>query len=331
MKWCSLKILFYMHYVYGRIRLAVKSILKDRFDESEMEKFTGCYEPYLWLPKNVKLINSFISHDEVKPYYINRLIENIIISCIITHYNLVKFGGYVVNRINIKNVLEDVQELVFDDVERMYGKGTNDRSILTAYNVCMKWKNNFFIKYIALYKEFKKHWNDGNPDEWITSRFEHGYFYKKRNKRHEKEGSKRTDWSWLDDKNSEELAREIIRRDIHYSPSMKEALKKRHIPVKSIKSEIIRINEEDKTFIIDCAIKRWFETMDDAKRNNFITAWKQVTGKQMTVDTFRLLAINAYGYREEWFSFYNCVNLKPIQSTLEGLSAQTTSNRQRVY
>jgi hypothetical protein len=315
-----------MHYVYGRIRLAVKSILKDKFDESEMEKFTGCYEPYLWLPKNVRLIDSFISHKEVKPYYINRLIENIVISCIITHYNLVKFGGYVINRIDIKNVQEDIQTIIFDDIESIYGNGTDDKSIKTIYNVCMKWKKNFLNRYIRLYHEFNLHWHDGNPDEWITSRFEHGYFYKKRAKRHEKPDSKRTDWSWLDNKNSEEIAREIIRRGMHHTRKLELAFQKRHISMTVIKSEITRINEEDKNFVIDCAIKKWFETMDCDTKERFIIDYEHVLDKEMTADTFRYLCINAYHYDTQWFQFFNCVNLEPIRSTLEGLSAQTTSN-----
>lgn len=312
-----------MHYIYGRIRLAVKSILKDKFTETEMNKFIGCYEPYLWIPHNSCMIETLVQHDKVNTYYINRLIERLILSCIITHYNLIKFGGYSVDRIDINKVREDIQVLIFDDIERIYGNGTSDTEIKKSYETCMTWKNNFFNRYIYLYDNFKKHWNDGNPDEWITSRFEHGYFYKKRAKRHEKLGSKRTDWSWLDDKNSEELAREIIRRDMHYDTKIKEAFKKRHISMTAIKNEITRINEEDKTFVIDCAIKRWFETMNDDTKERFIIDYKHVLNKEMTVDTFRHLCINAYHYDTQWFQFFNCVNLESIKSTLEELSAQT--------
>lgn len=318
-----------MNYVYGRIRLAVKSILKDKFTESEMTKFVGCYEPDLWLPRGSCIVKQFLGHKETNTQYISRLIENIIISCIITHYNLVKLGGYNVNRIDINKVLEDIQAIIFDDIESIYGNGTDDKSIKTIYNVCMKWKKNFLNKYIWLYHEFNMHWHDGNPDEWITSRFEHGYFYKKRGKRHEKPGSKRTDWSWLDNKNSEEIAREIIRIgmhntigvDKHYTRKLELAFQKRHISMTAVKNEIIRINEEDKNFVIDCAIKKWFETMNDDTKERFIIDYKHVLNKEMTVDTFRLLVIRVYCYNEEWFRYYNCVNLEPIRTTLEGLSA----------
>lgn len=310
-----------MNYVYGRIRLAVKSTLKDKFTESEMNKFIGCYETDLWLPRGSCIVKQFLGHKETNTQYISRLIENIVISCIITHYNLVKFGGYNVNRIDINKVLEDIQTIIFDDIEHIYGNGTNDKSIKTIYNVCMKWKKNFLNRYIWLYHEFNLHWHDGNPDEWITSRFEHGYFYKKRGKRHEKPGSKRTDWSWLDNKNSEEIAREIIRRDMHYNTKIKEAFKKRHISMTTIKKEIIRINKEDRNFVINCAIIRWFEAMNDDTKERFIIDYKHVLNKEMTLDNFRYLCINAYHYDTQWFQFFNCINLKPIQSTLEGLSA----------
>ena len=318
-----------MNYVYGRIRLAVKSIMKDKFTESEMTKFVGCYEPDLWLPRGSCIVKQFLGHKITKTEYISRLIENIVISCIITHYNLVKFGGYRINRIDINKVLEDIQTIVFDDIERIYGNGTDDKSIQSIYNVCMRWKKNFLNRYIWLYHEFNMHWHDGNPDEWITSRFEHGYYYKKRAKRHEKPDSKRTDWSWLDNKNSEEIAREIIRIGTHdiigtdkrYTRKLELAFQKRHISMTAVKNEITRINEEDKNFVINCAIKRWFETMNADVKERFLTDYRNVLKKEMTVDTFRYSCINAYHYDMQWFQFFNCVNLEPIRSALEGLSA----------
>lgn len=303
--------------------------MKDKFTESEMTKFVGCYEPDLWLPRGSCIVKQFLGHKITKVQYISRLIENIIISCFVTHYNLIKFGGYRINRIDINKVLEDVQTIIFDDIESIYGNGTDDKSIKTVYNACMRWKKNFLNRYIWLHHEFNLHWHDGNPDEWITSRFEHGYYYKKRAKRHEKPDSKRTDWSWLNDKNSEEVAREIIRIGTHdvigidkrYTRKLELAFQKRHISMTAVKKEIARINEEDKNFVFNCAIKRWFETMNADTKERFIINYRSVVNKEMTVDTFRHLCINAYNYDMQWFQFFNCVNLEPIRSTLEGLSA----------
>ena len=317
-----------MHYIYGSNRLAIKSIFKDKDIEQEMLKFKGSFEPHLYIPKNISDIEDNIHSGKLNITVIRNTAINMIIACNITYHNLLIFGHYKLEMIDPMKVKDDINMTLFKPIYSIYGNGTNNLELVKLKEFCDKFNMNFLNYYFMSVDLLNKNMDGNIPNEIIRRRFTKGYFYKVRKRRQEREKvlktgepSKRTDWSWLNDKNSEEIAREIIRRDMHHTRKLELAFQKRHISITAVKNEIIRINEEDKEFIIDCAIMRWFETMNDNKRNDFITAWKQVTSKQMTTDTFRLMTINAYGYKEEWFKYYNCVNLKPIQSTLEGLSA----------
>jgi hypothetical protein len=308
-----------MNYIYGSNKLAVKSILKDEYADEEMDKFVGAYEPHIWLPKNRAIMDAYLSHQNIDLKYIDLFIDRIVISCLITHYNLINFGGYKLDRIDIKKVLEDLETMLFSHITCIYGNGTSDSDIIKTYRHCNNIKKNFFKVYISIYHKFTEHWNNGKPDNVITDLFPEGYFYRKRAKRHEKSGSKRTDWSWLDNSNNEDIAREIIRRNIKFERTTEKAFQKRQLSIKDIKKEITRINEEDIPFVYDCAISNWFNSMTTEQKNFIINSVNNVMNKIMSKDDFRRIAF-AYGYKEEWFNFFNCVNLKPIQTLIEEAS-----------
>jgi hypothetical protein len=294
-----------MNYVYGRIRLAVKSVMKEQFKESEMNKFIGCYEPYLWLPKNANLLQPFMSSNSINTYFIGRFIDNIVISCLITHYNLIIYGRYNLNRVDINRVLEDLETMIFKDVKYLYESYPGDTEISKLYDYCNSYRRGFYYNYIRLYDEFMQHWNNGKPDEWITSRFKLGYYYKQRRERHEKEGSKRTDWSWLNNLSSMDIAKEIIRRDIHHDRKLEKAFQKRNISITAIKNEINRINDEDKNFVIDCAIDRWF----NANNTETVRMYINYYYNGMMDKDLCLTVLNRLGYERAWIDHYNELHL----------------------
>ena len=90
-----------MNYIYGSNKLAVKSILKDEYADEEIS--CGA-EPHIWLPKNRAIMDAYLSHQNIDLKYIDLFIDRIVISCLITHYNLINFGGYKLDRIDIKKV-----------------------------------------------------------------------------------------------------------------------------------------------------------------------------------------------------------------------------------
>lgn len=300
-----------MHYVYGRIRLAVKSILKDRFTEAEMLKFKGCFEPYLYIPKNNRILESLIDHKRIDFKHIDTFIKKLIISCIIVNWNLHHYGHFAVERIDAMKILDDINVILFNKVDYYYGNGSNDPQLVHLKSYCDLWRRNFLKRYIYTYNFLKRHWDVSmcKPDDVITSMFKDGYFYKERAKRHEKVGSKRTDWSWLEGKNIEEIARYLIENDIHNDGKLKEAFKKRHISIRDVKKEITRLNVEDRDFIDNCMLKHWFKSFNDEQKESIITMYNHAKNGTMDKEIFTLTLVKVYHLNERLLQQFDALAL----------------------
>jgi hypothetical protein len=300
-----------MHYVYGRIRLAVKSVLKEQFTEEEMLKFKGCFEPYLYIPKNNRILESLIDHEKINFKYIDMFIKKLIISCIIVNWNLRHYGHYCLEPIDAMKILEDINVILFNKVDSYYGNGSNDSQLVHLKSYCDLWRQKFLTRYIYTYNFLKRHWDTSmcKPDDVITSMFKDGYFYKERAKRHEKSGSKRTDWSWLEGKNTEEIARYLIENDIHNDGKLKEAFKKRHISIRDVKKEITRLNVENREFIDNCMLQHWFKSFNDEQKESIITMYNHAKNGTMDKEIFALTLVKAYHLNERLLQQFDALAL----------------------
>ena len=300
-----------MHYVYGRIRLAVKSVLKEQFTEEEMLKFKGCFEPYLYIPKNNRILESLIDHEKINFKHIDMFIKKLIISCIIVNWNLHYYGHYCLEPIDAMKILEDINVILFNKVDHYYGNGSNDPQLVHLKSYCDLWRQKFLNRYIYTYNFLKRHWDASmcKPDDVITSMFKDGYFYKERAKRHEKTGSKRTDWSWLERKNTEEIARYLIENDIHNDSKLKEAFKKRHISIRDVKKEITRLNVEDRDFIDNCMLQHWFKSFNDEQKQSIITMYNHAKNGTMDKEIFTLTLVKAYNLNERLLQQFDALAL----------------------
>lgn len=291
-----------MNYVYGRNRLAIKSIFKDKDISKEMPKFKGSFEPSLYMPSTISVVDNMIKSGNFNTKSVNNFAMNMVIACNITYHNLLIFGHYKLSMIDPMKVKEDINIVLFRHVYAIYGNGTTDPEIIKVKELCDKWNRNFFHYYYTAVTLLNKNMDGDIPNETIRNRFEHGYIYKVRKSRTEKPGSKRTDWSWLNNKNSEEIAREIIRRNIHNDPKLKEAFKKRHISMTDIKKYIKFINSNDKDFITECMIIHWinsFESKETIKMyyNYYVNG---TMDKDVCISTLCNI-----GYRREWVNQFN--------------------------
>jgi len=300
-----------MHYVYGRIRLAVKSVLKEQFTEEEMLKFKGCFEPYLYIPKNNRILESLINHEKINFKHIDTFIKKLIISCIIVNWNLRHYGHYCLEPIDAIKILEDINVILFNKVDSYYGNGSNDPQLVHLKSYCDLWRQKFLDRYIYTYNFLKRHWDASmcKPDDVIMSMFKNGYFYKERAKRHEKSGSKRTDWSWLEGKNTEEIARYLIENDIHHDRKLEKAFQSRHISIRDIKKEITRLNVEDREFIDNCMLKHWFKSFNDEQKESIVTMYNHAKNGTMDKEIFTLTLVKAYNLNERLLQQFDALAL----------------------
>jgi len=300
-----------MHYVYGRIRLAVKSVLKEQFTEEEMLKFKGCFEPYFYIPKNNRILESLINHEKINFKHIDMFIKKLIISCIIVNWNLRHYGHYCLEPIDAIKILEDINVILFNKVDSYYGNGSNDPQLVHLKSYCDLWRQKFLTRYIYTYNFLKRHWDASmcKPDDVIMSMFKDGYFYKERAKRHEKSGSKRTDWSWLEGKNTEEIARYLIENDIHHDRKLEKAFQSRHISIRDIKKEITRLNVEDREFIDNCMLKHWFKSFNDEQKESIVTMYNHAKNGTMDKEIFTLTLVKAYNLNERLLQQFDALAL----------------------
>lgn len=297
-----------MNYVYGRNRLALKSIFKDKDITEEMSKFKGSFEPSLYIPRSESIIDRMIDSGRFNKFNVHNFAMNMVIACNITYRNLLTFGHYRLDLIDPYKVKDDINTVLFRHVYVIYGNGTRDPNLIEIKELCDRWNNNFLHYYFAAVGLLNKNMDGDIPNEIIRNRFEHGYIYKVRKKRHEREKtlrtgqpSKRTDWSWLNDRTPEEIAREIIRRNIHKDTKLKEAFKKRHISITSINESIKYINDTDKNFVTECLINHWFKAHNtETTRSYYRNYINGCIDKDICITTLCNL-----GYQRSWIDQFN--------------------------
>lgn len=309
---------YYMNYIYGNNRYAIKSYWHDKYDlDEEMNKFVGSYVPNMFFRKGTDMVSRFLSYDKVNTHGVDLFIRKMIIAAHITWRNMVNFGGYDQKPINPDKIYQDIKDVLLDRVDEEYARKPGSKNVASLYRYCDGWKRGFRIRYAETLKFLDSHWDDTLhiPDEEIQNMFgdiydkdnhlvvKGGYFYKKRRPRHEKEGSKRTDWSWMNGCTVDNVAMEIIRRGIELNDGrLKEALRKRKLTLKDVKKEIDRINEDKDTLYV-LELEQWYGSMDDGKRKNvdyYIN--NAVTGRQDRNDVINLL-VNVYGYDPRWTEY----------------------------
>lgn len=290
-----------MNYVYGRNRLAIKSIFKDKEINIEMLKFKGSFEPSLYIPRNISIIDKMIDSGNFNVRTVNNFAMNMVIACHITYHNLLTFGHYRLNSIDPMKVKEDINIVLFRHVYAIYGNGTNNPEIIKVKELCDRWNDKFFKYYYCALNLLKNNMDGDIPNETIRNRFEHGYIYKVRKSRTEKEDSKRTDWSWLNNRTPEEIAREIIKKNIHHDRKLENAFQKRNISITSVKESIKYINDNDKNFVTECLINHWFkEHNTETIRSYYRNYINGCIDKDMCLTTLIKL-----GYQRAWIDQFN--------------------------
>lgn len=298
-----------MNYVYGSNRLAIKSIFKDKDIDKELLKFKGSFEPHLYIPKKWSISDNMEEDKKFNAINVHNFAMNMVIACNITYRNLLIFGHYRLDFINPYKVKDDINTALFNHIYAKYGNGTSDPNLIKIKEICDKWNKNFLYYYYTAVNLLNKNMEDNIPNEIIRNRFPQGYFYKVRKKRQEREKtlrtglpSKRTDWSWLNDKSSEEIAREIIRRGIHHNRTLEKALQKRNISITAIKESIKYINDNDKDFVTTCLIDHWFNARKD--KEMILSYYRNYINGCMDKDILIITLINL-GYQRAWIDQFN--------------------------
>lgn len=290
-----------MNYVYGRNRLALKSIFKDKDITSEMSKFKGSFEPSLYIPRSISIVDRMIDSGRFNRFNVHNFAMNMVIACNITYRNLLTFGHYRLDLIDPYKVKEDINTVLFSHVYAIYGNGAIDPNLIEIKELCDRWNRNFLHYYFAAVGLLNKNMEGDIPNETIRSRFEHGYIYKVRKSRTEKPDSKRTDWSWLNNRTPEEIAREIIRRNIHHDRKLENAFQKRNISITSVKDCIKYINDTDKNFVTECLINHWFnEHNTEIIRSYYRNYINGCIDKDICITTLIKL-----GYQRVWIDQFN--------------------------
>lgn len=290
-----------MNYVYGRNRLAVKSIFKDKEIDIEMLKFKGSFEPSLYIPSNISIIDKMIDSGNFNVRNVNNFAMNMVMACHITYHNLLTFGHYRLNSIDPIKVKEDINIVLFRHVYAIYGNGTSNPEIIKVKELCDRWNSKFFKYYYNALNLLKNNMDGDIPNETIRNRFEHGYIYKVRKSRTEKEGSKRIDWSWLNNRTPAEIAREIIKRGIHHDRKLENAFQKRNISITSVKESIKYINDTDKNFVTEWLINHWFnEHNTETIRSYYRNYINGCIDKDICITTLIKL-----GYQRSWIDQFN--------------------------
>ena len=132
-----------MNYVYGRNRLALKSIFKDKDITLEMSKFKGSFEPSLYIPRSISIIDRMIDSGSFNKFNVHNFAMNMVIACNITYRNLLTFGHYRLDLIDPYKVKDDINTVLFSHVYAIYGNGTNDHNLIEIKELCDKWNRNF--------------------------------------------------------------------------------------------------------------------------------------------------------------------------------------------
>ncbi len=291
-----------MNYVYGRNRLAIKSIFKDKDITEEMSKFKGSFEPSLYIPRSVSIVDRMIYSGRFNKFNVHNFAMNMVIACNITYRNLLTFGHYKLDLIDPYKVKDDINTVLFSHVYAIYGNGTRDPNLIDIKELCDRWNNNFLHYYFAAVGLLNKNMDGDIPNEIIRNRFEHGYIYKIRKSRTEKEGSKRTDWSWLNNRTPAEIAHEIIKRGIHHDRKLENAFQKRNISITSVKDCIKYINDHEKEFVTECLIIHWIKEFNNKEiiRLYYDYYIHGTMDKDICITTLCNL-----GYKREWIDQFN--------------------------
>ena len=238
-----------------------------------------------------------------------------VIACNITYRNLLTFGHYRLNLIDPYKVKEDINTVLFSHVYAIYGNGTREHNLIEVKELCDKWNSNFLHYYFAAVGLLNNNMEGDIPNETIRSRFEHGYIYKVRKKRQEREKtlrtglpSKRTDWSWLNNRTPEEIAREIIRKNIHHDRKLENAFQKRNISITVVKEFIKYINVNDKNFVTECLINHWFNKHNtETIRSYYRNYINGSIDKDICITTLIRL-----GYQTAWINQFNGLLITPL-------------------
>lgn len=316
-----------MNYIYGNNRMAVMSYWRNKAVEydidKEMDKFKGAFVPNLFFIKDYNYAVMFTRYKYFDSRKVDMFIKKLIMACHITWRNLVNFGGYLeIKEINMYKVYEDLNTLLFKPAHELWNKSPNNILYSELNTYISVWECKFPYLYNTTVSLLNKHWDNIRhvPDDEICSWYKDlldddgrilikgGYFYKHRSKRQEKVGTKRTDMSWLDNKTSEEIAREIIRSGKTFNRNLESALQKRHISIKDVKKEIKDIN--DSISPIERDIDLWYNKLDNDKRDNMNMFIINACKGCLPVDNLYGLLVNVYNYDHNWF-----VNGKPLITT----------------
>lgn len=313
-----------MNYIYGNNRMAVMSYWCNKAVEydidKEMDKFKGAFVPNIFFIKDYNYAAVFTKYKYFDSHKVDMFIKKIIMACHITWRNLVNFGGYLeIKEINMHKVYEDLNTLLFKPAHELWNRSPDNILYSELITYISIWEHKFPYLYNTTVSLLNEHWDNNKhvPDDEICSLYKDlvdddgrilikgGYFYKQRSKRHEKVGTKRTDMSWLDNKNSEEIAREIIRSGKTLNRNLESALQKRHISIKDVKQSLKDIN--DSISPIEHDIDLWYSKLDNDKRDNMNMFIINACKGCLPVDNLYGLLVNVYNYDHNWF-----VNGKPL-------------------
>ena len=297
-----------MNYVYGSNRLAIKSIFKDKDVDKELLKFKGSFEPHLYIPKKWSITDNMEEDKKFNVINVHNYAMNMIIACNITYRNLLTFGHYKLDLIDPYKVKDDINTVLFSHVYAKYGNGTSNPELIKIKELCDKWNKNFLNYYFTAVNLLNQNMDGNIPNETIRNRFPQGYFYKVRKKRQEQEivkrtgkKSKRTDWSWLNNRTPEEIAREIIRRGMHHNRKLEKAMQKRQISMTAIKESIKYINANDKNFVTECLINHWFKAHNTETVRSY---YRNYINGCMDKDNC-ILTLIRLGYQRAWIDQFN--------------------------
>lgn len=341
-----------MNYIYGNNRMAVMSYWHNKAVEynidKEMDKFKGAFVPNLFFIKDYNYAVMFTRYKYFDSRKVDMFIKKLIMACHITWRNLLNFGGYLeIKEINMHKVYEDLNTLLFKPVHELFNKSPNNILYSELNTYISIWECKFPYLYNTTVSLLNKHWDNNKhvPDDEICSWYKDlvddngrilikgGYFYKHRSKRHEKAGSKRSDWSWLDNKTSEEIAEEIIRSGKTFNRNMEKAMQKRHISIKDVKKAIKDINDSKSP--IEHDVDLWYSRLDDDRRVNMISYIINACNGCLSIDHLYTMLVNVYKYDPKWFvddkplltiDVYNDIERRLSGSVAAGCEAKENLN-----
>lgn len=307
-----------MNYIYGNNRMAVMSYWHNKAVEynleEEMQKFRGSFVPNLFFIKDYNYAAVFTRHKFFDPRNADMFVKKMIIACHITWRNLINFGGYLeIKPINMYKVYDDLNNILFKPAHELLNRSPDNTVYIELNAYISIWEHKFDYLYNTTLSILNEHWDSVRhvPDDELCSWYKDvtdddrrilikgGYFYKHRSKRHEKVGTKRTDMSWLDNKTSEEIAREIIRSGKTFNRNLESALQKRHISIKDVKKAIKDINDSKSP--IERAVDLWYSRLDDDRRVNMISYIMNACNGCLSIDHLYTMLVNVYKYDPKWF------------------------------